>query len=167
MFRVFRKYGITKAEMLIISFLVFSFVFGLILKLTNTKKMIVYKSSETDSLFNNQINEAYDSLYKNNLSSEKTEKLNQLHHFSDSLIKAGETETKSQILGELGGNKLNLNTSHISELMILPGIGQVTAERIVEYREKHNGFKSIVELKNVEGIGEKKFNRIKDFISVE
>jgi competence protein ComEA len=61
---------------------------------------------------------------------------------------------------------VNLNTAGIAELETLPGIGRRTAERIVEYREKHGGFKKIEELMNVQGIGEKSFLKLKDLITV-
>jgi len=48
--------------------------------------------------------------------------------------------------------------------MNLPGIGEVLANRIVEYRTEKGGFKSVEDLKNVSGIGDKKFDEIKDKI---
>ncbi len=61
---------------------------------------------------------------------------------------------------------VNLNTASIAELEKLPGIGRRTAERIVEYRDKHGGFKKIEELMNVPGIGEKSFLKLKELITV-
>ena len=54
----------------------------------------------------------------------------------------------------------------ISKLKEIPGIGEVKANSIISYREKNNGFKSIEELKNVDGIGEKTFEKIKDSIKL-
>ncbi|HEX6215869.1 MAG TPA: helix-hairpin-helix domain-containing protein, partial [Vicinamibacterales bacterium] len=53
----------------------------------------------------------------------------------------------------------------IDQLMTLPGIGQKTAERILEYRTKSGGFKKIEDLMNVKGIGEKSFLKIKPLVS--
>ncbi len=61
---------------------------------------------------------------------------------------------------------VNINTATIDELCKLPGIGEKTAEKIIEYREELDGFDTIEELKNVEGIGESKFNKIKFNITV-
>ncbi len=60
--------------------------------------------------------------------------------------------------------KVSINTAGRSELESLPGIGPVLAERIVEYRRVNGPFRDVRELKRVEGIGEKKFARIKDRI---
>jgi competence protein ComEA len=58
--------------------------------------------------------------------------------------------------------KVNLNTATIEQLQSLPGIGPATAKSIVEYRTKAGKFNRIEEIINVKGIGEKKFQRIKD-----
>lgn len=64
-----------------------------------------------------------------------------------------------------GGEKIDINNASQKELMKLPGIGAVTAERIVEYRETKGGFKSIEDIKKVKGIGSAKFNKIKDMVT--
>ena len=60
---------------------------------------------------------------------------------------------------------VNINTATVDELKTLPGIGEVTAQAIVDYRAK-NPFKTKEDIKNVTGIGDSKYNRIKDYISV-
>ena len=62
--------------------------------------------------------------------------------------------------------QVNLNTATPAQLESLPGIGAKTAERIVEYREQHGGFKRIEDLMNVRGIGEKNFLKLKPLITV-
>ena len=61
---------------------------------------------------------------------------------------------------------VDLNRASAAELEGLPGVGVRTAERIIEYRTKHGGFKKIEELMNVQGIGEKSFLRLKPLITV-
>lgn len=63
-------------------------------------------------------------------------------------------------------NLININTASKEELESLPGIGPTLAQRIIDYREKNGYFQSIEEIKNVSGIGDKKFEAIKDLITV-
>jgi competence protein ComEA len=62
--------------------------------------------------------------------------------------------------------KININTCTKEELMSLPGVGEVLAERILEYREQ-TSFKTLEDIMNVSGIGEKKFENIKELIIVK
>ncbi|RKY58374.1 MAG: hypothetical protein DRP96_08520, partial [Candidatus Neomarinimicrobiota bacterium] len=69
--------------------------------------------------------------------------------------------------GETRPVKIDLNSATLDELMALPKIGQVTAQRIIDYRVKHGGFKTVDELINVKGIGEKTIERLKNEVSIE
>ena len=60
---------------------------------------------------------------------------------------------------------IDINTASIDQLCDLPGIGQVLAQRIIDYRQKSGGFQSISELMNVTGIGDAKYAAIKDLIT--
>lgn len=65
------------------------------------------------------------------------------------------------------GRKININTATTQQLSDeLDGIGIVMANRIVAYREQNGGFKNIEQLKEVSGIGEKIYAKLKDFITV-
>lgn len=66
----------------------------------------------------------------------------------------------------IGSNKVNINNATIEDLDKLPGIGEATANKIINYREENGDFKSIEELKNVNGIGSKKYEQIKDEITL-
>lgn len=65
-----------------------------------------------------------------------------------------------------GENKVNLNTANSSELQNLEGIGSKKAEQIIAYREEHGQFKQIDDLKMISGIGEKRFETLKDRLTV-
>jgi competence protein ComEA len=70
----------------------------------------------------------------------------------------------SNINGE--SNKLiNINTSSVDDLMLIPGIGKTKADAIIEYRE-NNQFNSIEDIKNVTGIGESLFEKIRLYITI-
>lgn len=99
------------------------------------------------------------------------EKLNLAQKLSDgekiTILKKEEDlsleETESEILEE--EEKVNINEASKEELMSLDGIGEATANKIIEYR-KENEFLIIEDIMNVSGIGEAKFDNIKDDICV-
>ena len=61
---------------------------------------------------------------------------------------------------------ININTADEAMLRSLPGIGEVKAGAIVEYRRENGGFRSVEDVKKVPGIGDKTFENIKDYITV-
>ena len=67
---------------------------------------------------------------------------------------------------EIDDGKININTADLNRLKDIPGIGDVKANSIIMYREENGGFKTIDELKNVDGIGEKTFEKIKNNIKI-
>ncbi len=62
--------------------------------------------------------------------------------------------------------KVNINTANQTELETLPGIGTATALKIINYRKENGKFKNVEDIKNVKGIGESKFNNIKELIII-
>lgn len=62
--------------------------------------------------------------------------------------------------------KLDINTADAEQLQTLPGIGAVLAERIIEYRTVSGGFQSPEQLMEVSGIGEQKYEALRDLITV-
>ncbi|MDO9123529.1 MAG: helix-hairpin-helix domain-containing protein, partial [Deltaproteobacteria bacterium] len=61
---------------------------------------------------------------------------------------------------------LDLNRVSMEDLCLLPGIGESLAREIITYRERRKGFRSVEELKNVKGIGEKKYQSLKTFFVI-
>lgn len=61
---------------------------------------------------------------------------------------------------------VNINTAGPEELQLLDGIGEVYAQRIVEYRKEHGPFKSIEELTNIKGIGKKTVEKLAPFVKL-
>ena len=87
-----------------------------------------------------------------------------------SVIYVSKEEEKTQEEADkqnIQGSKININTATEDELSEgLSGIGSAIAKRIIEYREQSGGFSDIEDIKNVSGIGEKMFEKIKNDICV-
>ena len=84
-----------------------------------------------------------------------------------SSITIGTYDTVSYVLKENETNqKVNINTCTIDELITLDGIGETKAKNIISYRKNNGFFSSIEDIKNVEGIGESLYQKIKDHITV-
>ncbi len=64
-------------------------------------------------------------------------------------------------------DKINLNSASLEQLIDVTHIGEVTAEKIITYREEKGAFMSVGELKNIDGIGDKTFVKIKNSFIVE
>lgn len=64
-------------------------------------------------------------------------------------------------------SKININKATQTELELISGIGPSTALKIINFRKENGNFKKIEDIKNVPGIGDAKFNQIKDYITVK
>ena len=68
--------------------------------------------------------------------------------------------------GTMPNDKVNLNHATLAQLMTLPGIGEVKAQAIMQYRQEHNGFQTIDQLLQVNGIGSAIYSQIADLVCV-
>ena len=83
-------------------------------------------------------------------------------------ITSGAGENVSSNATQSSDSKIiNINTATVDELSTLSGIGKAIAERIVAYRMQNGKFENIEDIKNVTGIGDSKFNNIKDEITAK
>ncbi|MFI6231752.1 helix-hairpin-helix domain-containing protein [Micromonospora echinospora] len=62
--------------------------------------------------------------------------------------------------------KVNLNTATVAQLDTLPGVGPVLAQRIVDHRDQQGGFRSVGDLRQIEGIGDARYEQLKDLVTV-
>lgn len=64
------------------------------------------------------------------------------------------------------GGKINLNTATAAQLETLPGVGPVLAQRIIAHRDRQGGFRSVSDLRQVSGIGDSRYEQLKDLVTV-
>ncbi|MEW5693230.1 MAG: helix-hairpin-helix domain-containing protein [Candidatus Hydrogenedentota bacterium] len=123
-------------------------------KLIDGEKIIVPERLEKDEIKEKVIEEKDLMHY-----AMEREAKTQLSQKTDNKQQVETTEIKNEL-------KININTAALEELQKLPRIGPKTAKSIIEYREKHNGFKSIEELREVPRIGDKTFENLKDKVTI-
>ncbi|BCJ44940.1 hypothetical protein GCM10010168_84860 [Actinoplanes ianthinogenes] len=68
--------------------------------------------------------------------------------------------------GGSGGGLVNLNTATLAELDTLPGVGPVLAQRILDARDAQGGFRAVSDLRKVDGIGDSRYEQLKDLVTV-
>lgn len=90
------------------------------------------------------------------------EALRSVNEAEKSVQESSELPTSGQSVSGL----VNINTATIEELDALPGIGPVIAQRIVDYRTQYGPFTAKEQIKNVSGIGDKKYSDIESLIEV-
>lgn len=139
------------------------------LKEETIKEIIKYEIIEKECVCPNTINDACieeKDTVTNELENTKEESLKENNQSEENNSKKEENkieETKEEIIEE---NKLvNINTATIDELQTIKGVGESKAKSIIEYR-KENKFTKIEDIKNVSGIGDSLFEKIKDYITI-
>jgi competence protein ComEA len=68
--------------------------------------------------------------------------------------------------GGAAGGKVNLNTATLAQLDSLPGVGPVLAQRILDHREKNGAFRTVSDLRQVDGIGDARYEQLKELVTV-
>jgi comEA protein len=138
--------NLTRREKNVIKFLVLLYIAGCIIFFG--KKLIFKKEVATSTR---------DSIVAN--FQEQANKVDSVY-FSEAPLEIDENE-------DIPLQKVNLNTATAPELLRIKGIGPVTANKIIEYRNNHGKFNSLEELKNVKGIGDKTLEKIKGEVTIE
>lgn len=157
-------YGFTQIEMKVFLFVVVMFILGTSYKfliIERTEENILFDYSEEDSTFNSIKNKFAETPDSNKINNPNIDYKQEVLDFNDADFNSN-SKAKEKKIG-----RVNLNDANISQLIALPGIGQKTAERIIEYRKARGKFSSKSEILNVKGIGSAKFEKLKDLIFIE
>lgn len=159
--QISKKTGLTQTELKISLFIVIVFLIGLTYKIFFVQKDVsqfkYFDYSEEDEKFISSKNDSA-------LTDSEQSKLGSLDYKNEVLDFDSKSfkEYKKKIPPK--EKSINLNTASLSELMNLPGVGEKTAQSIIDYRKRIKKFTSINQLIDVDGIGDSKFNKIKKFV---
>ena len=84
------------------------------------------------------------------------------------IIEAAPSAGAADASGSSGtvSGKVNINTAGSEQLQTLNGVGPATAQKIIDYRQSNGSFSSVEDIKNVSGIGDKTFEKLKDSITI-
>jgi competence ComEA-like helix-hairpin-helix protein len=152
-----QKTGLTTAELNVFVFFIIVLSAGIFYKYSNHENPVQLRHfdySERDSLFkaagNTDENGEKRFDYKQEVLDFNTQNFNK--------VKTEKTAAEKSI---------NLNTADFNDLVSIPGLGEKTADKILEYRSEIGIFKSLDQLKDIKGIGTKKFNKIKIYIYLD
>ena len=152
-------FGVSKSELVVSSVILLGLILGLILKSLN------YDSVQNEKI-NQEIYAALDSLAE----AQKTTYIGtDIKNNPYPELEKGDTVIKKtgfQKKPKISSGTINLNTASKLELMKLPGVGESTAIKIIEYRSKQ-AFTSATDIMNIKGIGQKKFEKMSPFIEVK
>ena len=159
-----RKIGFTETELKVVAFLLITFAFGLSYKILfhnpPSAEYKVFDYSEQDSLFESS-RERIEKLKEENSANNLVDIKREVFEFKE---QTSYNNTKKILPNE---KSINLNTATKEELITLPGIGEKTAEKILELRNIKGNYSSLDELLEVKGIGDTKFNNIKKFLYIK
>jgi comEA protein len=168
--RTLKYFSFTKNETKVLLFIIIVLVSGFSIKyikyLSFNANNPVFDYTKTEELFKKLSRGSLNNISSDSVENNTDNNLKQkLQTTEDSLKTKGKKKSKKE--ENLKLKSININTATKEILITLPGVGESTAEKIIKYRETHNGFKKIENIMKVKGIGKKKFEKLKDYIFVE
>ncbi|HOJ37928.1 MAG TPA: helix-hairpin-helix domain-containing protein [Ignavibacteriales bacterium] len=158
--RLKNKLEVTTQELFVLFFITSILILGLILQILESRNVVQIENSSF--LYNYNYNILKEDIITYNRDIKEDNSDNSLENESKK-----NTADKNKKSEDILSGKININTAGVDELTKLPGIGEKTAQAIIEYRTKNGKFVNISDLMNVKGIGQKKFEKIESFITTK
>lgn len=134
-------------------------------KITDEMVIIIYSKEEIDK-YKEKLNNSKEIVKEIQKEIVCPDTINNACINNQEKIKVEEKNNKEESEGKETNGKVSINTATKEELMTINGIGEGKAESIIKYREENGNFETIDDIKNVSGIGNSIFEKIKEFITV-
>ena len=107
-------------------------------------------------------------IYIPSINDKKDNEINNINNNQNFIkMESGVESINEDLNNSLINKKININNASYKELEELPGIGEATAKKIIDYRDENGKFEKIEDLKKVKGVGSNKYDKIKDLISIK
>ncbi len=153
------KLGVTKYEILFVALIFSGLLIGLFIKIFDYRDL---KKFENNPVVFNLLDSLAEAQKTSYIGSDAENKPDEILARADTVIKDKKTFPQYK-KKELPKNKININTASKRELMNLPGVGEKTADLIIEYR-KNKKFRIPRDIMNINGIGPKKYEKMAPYI---
>lgn len=155
----------SKAELTVAFLIIFGLIIGLAVEMFQSQNEQIISNNNAELYYLlDSIAEAEATTY---IGTDMSNQVDSLLVQSDTIVEKKSLFPQHSSKPELvKDEKINLNTASKVELMKLPGVGEKTAQKIIEYR-KNTSFNTIQEIQNIRGIGVKKFEKMKNNITVK
>lgn len=177
MIPIFQKLSFTKSEIRVLFALLLILFLGLGIKITKgfiSEDSPLFDYAKSDRLFKDKSDNLLSVLSDTNIvvdslfSKDELKTISSIKNIEDSLKSLeGKKKKKGKKGDDLKEKSININTAPKEQLILLPGIGDSTADKILMYRKDHGAFKSIEDIMKIKGIGTKKFEKMKPFITID
>jgi competence ComEA-like helix-hairpin-helix protein len=177
MIQLFHKLNFTRNEIKVLSLLLLILILGFGIKITKgfiSGDSVIFDYTKSDKMFKDKSDNLLSVLSDTNFvvdslfTKDELKTINNVKSAEDSLKSLDGVKKKKGKKGDdLKEKSININTATKELLILLPGVGDSTADKILMYRKEYGGFKKIEDIMKIKGIGVKKFDKLKPFITIE
>lgn len=176
MIPIFKILNFTKNEIRVLSILLLILFLGLGIKITKgiiSDDSVLFDYTKSDKMFKDKSDNLLSVLSDSNFvvdslfTKEELKTIDSIKSGEDILKNSDGKKKKGKKGEDLKEKSININYAPKEQLILLPGIGESTAEKILMYRKEYGSFKKIEDIMKIKGIGAKKFEKLKPYITID
>ncbi len=174
---ILQKLKFSKNEIRVLFVLLLILFFGFGIKITKgfiSDDSIIFDYTKSDKLFKDKSDNLLSVLNDTNIfvdslfTKDELKTINVIKSGEDTLKSLdGKKKKKGKKGDDLKEKSININIATKEQLVLLPGVGDSTADKILMFRKEYGSFKKIEDIMKIKGIGTKKFEKLKPFITID